>query len=134
MINSEKEGSDIMKILLVDDDAMITELLSARLVETGHCVECAGNGWEAITKLSHNEYDLLITDLMIPDISGLTLLSLLQSYLIGKVPVIIISSLDQPSTVLSGMGLGADDYFVKPINIQKLTTRINMLDTQHGQA
>ena len=123
-----------MKILLVDDDAMITELLSVKLSESGHYVECANNGWEALTKLSNNEYDLLITDLMMPDISGLTLLSLLQSYVFGKVPVIIISSLDQSSTVLSGMGLGADDYFVKPVNIQKLTTRINNLNLQRGQA
>lgn len=123
-----------MKILLVDDDAMITELLSKKLSESGYFVECASNGWDALTKLSHNEYDLLITDLMMPDISGLTLLSLLQSYVIGKVPVIIISSLDQPSTVLSGMGLGADDYFVKPINLQKLTSRISRLGLQRGQA
>jgi DNA-binding response OmpR family regulator len=123
-----------MKILLVDDDAMITELLSIKLSESGHYVECAANGWEALTKLSHNEYDLLITDLMMPDISGLTLLSLLQSYVFGKVPVIIISSLDQSSTVLSGMGLGADDYFVKPVNIQKLTNRISNLSLKRGQA
>lgn len=123
-----------MKILLVDDDAMITELLSIKLSESGHYVECASNGWEALTKLSNNEYDLLITDLMMPDISGLTLLSLLQSYVFGKVPVIIISSLDQSSTVLSGMGLGADDYFVKPVNIQKLTNRISNLSLKRGQA
>jgi DNA-binding response OmpR family regulator len=121
-----------MKILLVDDDAMITELLSVKLGENGHYVECASNGWDALTKLSNSDYDLLITDLMMPDISGLTLLSLLQSYVIGKVPVIIISSLDQSSTVLSGMGLGADDYFVKPINFEQLSNRINHL--QRGRA
>ncbi len=123
-----------MKILLVDDDAMITEFLSVKLSENGHCVECAGNGWEALTKLSNNDYDLLITDLMMPDISGLTLLSLLQSYVFGKVPVIIISTLDQSAAVLSGMGLGADDYFVKPVNLQKLNTRISNLFSQRGSA
>lgn len=121
-----------MKILVVDDDAMVTEILSTKLSESGHYVDCASNGLEALNKLSNNEYELLITDLMMPDISGLTLLSLLQSYVFAKVPVIIISSLDQSSTVLSGMGLGADDYFVKPINIQKLTNRISHL--QRGQA
>lgn len=123
-----------MKILLVDDDAMVTELLSMKLSESGHYVECASNGWEALNKISNNEYDLLITDLMMPDISGLTLLSLLQSSVFGKVPAIIISSLDQSSTVLSGMGLGADDYFVKPVNIQKLTNRISQLGLRRGQA
>lgn len=121
-----------MKILVVDDDVMITEILSAKLKENGHEVECASNGWDALTKLSHNEYELLITDLMMPDISGLTLLSLLQSYVFGKVPVIIISSLDQSSSVLSGMGLGADDYFVKPINIQNLMNRISHLNRRRA--
>jgi DNA-binding response OmpR family regulator len=119
-----------MKILLVDDDAMITELLSVKLGEKGYVVECASNGYDALTKLTNNNYDLLITDLMMPDVSGLTLLSLLQSSMVGKVPVIIISSLDQSSAVLSGMGLGADDYFVKPINIEKLANRIGHLQTR----
>ena len=119
-----------MKILLVDDDAMITELLSAKLREKGYVVESASNGYDALTKLTNNDYDLLITDLMMPDVSGLTLLSLLQNSMVGKVPVIIISSLDQSSAVLSGMGLGADDYFVKPINIEKLTNRIGSLQAR----
>lgn len=119
-----------MKILLVDDDAMITELLSAKLGKEGHTVESASNGYDALTKLTNNDYDLLITDLMMPDVSGLTLLSLLQSSMVGKVPVIIISSLDQSSAVLSGMGLGADDYFVKPINLEKLSNRISHIHSR----
>ena len=113
-----------MKILIVDDDAMITQALSLKLGEKGYEVENATGGWDALSKLSGNHFDLLITDLMMPDISGLTLLSLLKNYVFGKLPVIIISSLDQSTTILSGMGLGADDYFVKPINIDKLIRRV----------
>jgi len=116
-----------MKILVVDDDAMITELLSMKLSAKGYEVENAAGGWEALTRLSNNQYDLLITDLMMPDISGLTLLSLLKNYVFGKIPVIIISSLDQSTTILSGMGLGADDYFVKPLNIDQLLQRVQKL-------
>jgi DNA-binding response OmpR family regulator len=116
-----------MKILLVDDDVMITEMLSFKLAAKGYDVENASNGWEALNRLSNNEYDLLITDLMMPEISGITLLSLLQSYVFGKVPVIVISSLDQSSNILSGIGLGAEDYFVKPINMEKLLGRIKQL-------
>jgi DNA-binding response OmpR family regulator len=116
-----------MKILLVDDDVMITEMLSFKLGQKGFDVENASSGWDALNRLTNYDYDLLITDLMMPDISGLTLLSLLKNYVYGKVPVIVISSLDQSSTILSGMGLGAEDYFVKPINIEKLVGRIKQL-------
>ncbi|HEU4716956.1 MAG TPA: response regulator transcription factor [Bacteroidia bacterium] len=116
-----------MNILLVDDDAMITELLSMKLGEKGYNVEQVSNGWDALKELSTQKYDLLITDLMMPDISGLTVISLLKNYVFGKIPVIIITSLDQSTMVLSGMGLGASDYFVKPINVEKLLNRIRKL-------
>ncbi len=116
-----------MKILVVDDDIMITEMLSMKLGEKGYKVENASDGWEALTRLSNNQYDLLITDLMMPEVSGVTLLSLLQSYVFGKMPVIIISSLDQSTSVLSGIGFRAEDYFVKPININKLISRIQKI-------
>jgi len=116
-----------MKILVVDDDAMITEYLSTKLGEKGHNVENANDGWEALKRLSSNQYDLLITDLMMPEVSGVTLLSLLRSYVFGKIPVIIISSLDQSTSVLSKIGLRAEDYFVKPINLDKLLNRIKNL-------
>src|ERR1041385_4585899 len=116
-----------MKILVVDDDETLTELLSMKLAESGYLVEQVSDGWEALKRLTVNHYDLLITDLMMPEISGLTLLSLLKNYVYGKLPVIIISSLDQSTTILSGMGLGAEDYFVKPLNFERLIARIRNL-------
>ena len=116
-----------MKILLVDDDAMITELLAIKLQEKGHAVEKAYGGWDALNRITNHSYDLLITDLMMPDISGLTLISLLRNYVYGTLPIIIISSLDQSSIVLSGMGLGAEDYFIKPIDMEKLIHRVERL-------
>ncbi len=123
----KKREEHEMKILVVDDDIMITELLSIKLGEKGHKVENANDGWEALKRLSNNQYDLLITDLMMPEVSGVTLLSLLRSYVFGKIPVIIISSLDQSTSILSGMGLQAEDYFVKPINVNRLINRIQKL-------
>ena len=116
-----------MKILVVDDDETFTDLLSMKLAENGYFVEKVADGWEALKRLTVNHYDLLITDLMMPEISGLTLLSLLKNYVYGKLPVIIISSLDQSTTILSGMGLGAEDYFVKPLNFERLLNRIRNL-------
>jgi DNA-binding response OmpR family regulator len=121
-----------MKILVVDDDQMISELLSMKLSQKGYTVENASDGWEALNRLSSNHYDLLITDLMMPEISGLTLLSLLKNYVYGKLPVIIISSLDQSTAILSGIGLGAEDYFVKPLKMDKLLKRIQKLTQGSG--
>lgn len=106
-----------MNVLIVDDDPMIIESLTFKLSEVGYEVDSVTNGWGALLKLSKNKYDLLVTDLMMPDISGLTLLSLLKNYTFESIPIIIISSLDHSTTILSGFGLGAAEYFVKPLNM-----------------
>lgn len=116
-----------MKILLVDDDATITALATYKLQLAGHNITSVNGGWQALNLLRDENYDLLITDLIMPDISGLTVLSLLKNFLYGKIPVIIISSLDQPAAILNGIGLGANDFFTKPIDFEKLLLRIDSL-------
>lgn len=116
-----------MNILIVDDDPMIIELLTFKLSEQGYTVDSVTNGWGALLKLSKNKYDLLITDLMMPDISGLTLLSLLKNYTFDSIPIIIITSLDHSTTILSGFGLGAAEYFVKPLNMDHFLETVKKL-------
>jgi len=116
-----------MNVLIVDDDPMIIELLTFKLNEQGYSVDSVTNGWGALLKLSKNRYDLLITDLMMPDISGLTLLSLLKNYTFESIPIIIISSLDHSTTILSGFGLGAAEYFVKPLNMDLFMNTVKKL-------
>ncbi|MBI3510678.1 MAG: response regulator transcription factor [Bacteroidetes bacterium] len=119
-----------MNILLVDDDAMIAEMLNLKLSAKGFHVNVATNGWDALHELSANKYDLLITDLLMPDISGLTLISLLKNYAFDKMPVIIITSLDRPTLALSGIGLGVVDFFVKPVNVEKLIRRVQKISNE----
>lgn len=121
-----------MNVLVVDDDPMIIELLTFKLSEQGYTVDAATNGWGALLKLSRNKYDLLITDLMMPDISGLTLLSLMKNYTFESVPIIIISSLDHSTTILSGFGLGAAEYFVKPLKMDLFLSTVNKLTSKAG--
>lgn len=116
-----------MNVLVVDDDPMIIELLTMKLAQEGYTVDSVTNGWGALLKLSKNKYDLLITDLMMPDISGLTLLSLLKNYTFDTIPIIIITSLDHSTTILSGFGLGAAEYFVKPLNMDLLMATVKRL-------
>lgn len=124
-----KEGAT-MNVLIVDDDPMIIELLTFKLSEQGYTVDSVTNGWGALLKLSRNRYDLLITDLMMPDISGLTLLSLLKNYTFESIPIIIISSLDHSTTILSGFGLGAAEYFVKPLNMDLFLNTVKRLTSK----
>lgn len=121
-----------MTVLIVDDDSMIIELLTFKLSEQGFEVDSVTNGWGALLKLSRNKYDLLITDLMMPDISGLTLLSLLKNYTFDSIPIVIISSLDHSTTILSGFGLGAAEYFVKPINMDLFLNTVKRLTSKAG--
>jgi DNA-binding response OmpR family regulator len=119
-----------MNVLIVDDDPMIIEMLTFKLSEQGYTVDSVTNGWGALLKLSKNKYDLLITDLMMPDISGLTLLSLLKNYTFESIPIIIISSLDHSTTILSGFGLGAAEYFVKPLNMDLFLNTVKKLTSK----
>ncbi len=130
-VRNQMEGAN-MNVLIVDDDPMIIELLTFKLSEQGYTVDSVTNGWGALLKLSKNKYDLLVTDLMMPDISGLTLLSLLKNYTFESIPIIIISSLDHSTTILSGFGLGAAEYFVKPINMDLFLNTVGKLTSKAG--
>lgn len=113
-----------MKALVADDDPMMLDLLKLILNQLGFEVDTANCGWDAMLHLSKQKYQLLVTDLMMPDLSGLTLLSLLRNYTFDHTPIIIVSSLEYPTTVLTGFGLGASEYFVKPIDIELFTKAV----------
>ena len=79
------------------------------------------NRWHLNEK---QELDLIISDILMPNLSGLSLLSLLKQFYFNKIPVILISALDQSPVILSSLGLGADDFIAKPINFQELLLRV----------
>lgn len=109
-----------MKILIVDDDAMMVEAISHQLTNNGYEVVKAENGYEALDLIDKVKVDLIISDVMMPNISGLGLLSLLKKFYFNKVPIIIISSLNKADVVLQSLGLGAVDFLSKPIDFKKL--------------
>lgn len=109
-----------MKILVVDDDELMLSALSHQLKIGGHEVMIANDGYEALDAVDKSKIDLIISDIMMPNISGLGLLSLLKQFYFNKIPVIIISSLDKADVVLHSIGLGAADFLKKPINFKNL--------------
>ena len=113
-----------MKILVVDDDKMILEAIAHNLASEGYEVCTAENGLEALELINKQKIGLIISDIMMPNLSGLSLLSMLKQFYFNRIPVIIISSLNKSNVVLSSLGLGADDFITKPINFKDLTKRV----------
>jgi two-component system, OmpR family, manganese sensing response regulator len=115
-----------MRILLVEDDPEQIEPLYAALSEVGHIVDAVRDGGIAQWILSQRQYDLLIFDWMLPEVSGI---DLCRSYRkSGKtVPVLILTAKDTTIDKVTGLDAGADDYLVKPIDIFELLARVRAL-------
>lgn len=113
-----------MKILVVDDDAMVLESIAHTLGNEGYDVVIANDGFKALEIIENHRMDLIISDIMMPHLSGITLLGLLKQFYSKQIPVILISSLDKGEIIVSALGLGANDFMVKPINYEELTIRV----------
>jgi DNA-binding response OmpR family regulator len=113
-----------MKVLVVDDDKMVLSSIAHFLRGGGIEVVTAENGVEAISVTQDSKIDLIISDIMMPGISGLSFLSILRSIYLNQIPVIMISSLDKADIIISSLGLGADDFLIKPLDLNKLYTRV----------
>lgn len=112
------------KLLVVDDDPEITSLLSELLELEGFKVVTANSGIQALKKFDKT-VDLILLDIMMPKMNGLTMLSELRSKY--TVPVIFLTAKDNASDKIIGFELGADDYILKPFNDRELIARINAL-------
>jgi DNA-binding response OmpR family regulator len=115
-----------MKILVIEDDEMILRALEFRLKKENYEVEVARTGKEALEKLKSNNYQLVITDLMLPFIMGMELLSYIKSTN-ADIPVIVLSAADEESTVMDAFNLGADDFIAKPFSPGELSLRVKRL-------
>lgn len=115
-----------MKILVVDDDPVIVKALESRLSKEGFTVFATLNPNEAVTELKDEEkppFDLIISDIVMPYISGIELLTEIKR-VTPHTPIILISALDQKELILTAFELGAQDFVVKPINLDELLLRI----------
>jgi DNA-binding response OmpR family regulator len=111
-----------MKILLVEDDEEISEMLKNFLCTENFEVITAYDGEEAIKKFTECEYSLVLLDLMIPKINGMRVMNEIRKS--STVPIIIISAKDTDSDKTLGLGLGADDYITKPFSVTEVLARI----------
>lgn len=110
------------KILLVEDDAEISEMLKNYLATENYEVVCAFDGQQACAMFDDASYDLVLLDLMIPKISGMGVMQHIREK--SFVPIIILSAKDSESDKTLGLGLGADDYITKPFSVVEVLARI----------
>lgn len=111
-----------MKILLVEDDLEISEMLRTFLLSEDFEVTIAYNGEDACVRFDEKRFDIILLDLMIPKISGMEVMKYIRQRSI--VPIIIISAKDSDSDKTLGLGLGADDYITKPFSVTEVLARI----------
>ena len=104
-----------MRILLVEDDAMIGDAAEAALRDLTHVVDRASDGLTALTLAATTEYQLVLLDLGLPKLDGMAVLAKLRAR--SDVPVIILTARDALDDRLKGLDAGADDYLVKPFHM-----------------
>ena len=110
------------RVLLVDDDTALTELLSEYLSEAGLTVHTAPSGNEALQVLESQEVDLAVLDVMMPGMSGLELLPMIRGR--WSIPVVMLTGRGEDIDRILGLEMGADDYLAKPANPRELLARI----------
>ena len=119
-----------MKILLLEDDVILQEIIEEFLVETGYEVESFFDGEKALDAIGSNSYDMLLLDVNVPNIDGFEILSYLRD--IGNTtPAIYITSLSGIDDLKKGFDLGADDYLKKPFDLEELHVRIERIVKMH---
>lgn len=115
-----------MELLLVEDNIRISEFMVKGLVESGFSVVLAENGIDARSLISQREWDLILLDIMLPDIDGIELLQYTRYKKINT-PILVVSALGEPDDKVKALDYGADDYLAKPFHFKELIARINAL-------
>ena len=114
-----------MRILVVDDDSDILQLVSIHLSRVGYKVVQATNGVQALSLLEHQDVDLAIVDVMMPEMNGFELTQILTKEL--QIPVILLTAKGQLADKERGFLAGTEDYIVKPFEVKELLFRINVV-------
>ncbi len=122
------------KILAVDDEPDVLGLIKTKLEKAGFDVLLATNGVEAVEKAAHEKPDLIIMDVMMPKLDGLTACTQIKREMGEEAPIIILlTARGQESDVVEGLGSGADDYMVKPFAPRELVARVNVALMKAGK-
>lgn len=115
-----------MKILVVEDERDLNRIITKHLKKNNYSVDSCFDGQEALDFISYSEYDLIITDIMMPNVDGYEFIDKLRANK-NNTPVIMLTAKDTLEDKIVGLDSGADDYIVKPFEFDELLTRIRVL-------
>ncbi|MGY4689243.1 response regulator transcription factor [Salibacterium sp. K-3] len=114
------------KLLVVDDEESIITLISYNLSQSGYEVDTAMDGQTAMNKIKNTPYDLIVLDLMLPEMDGLEVCRQIRQEKI-KVPILMLTAKDEEFDKVLGLELGADDYMTKPFSPRELVARVKAI-------
>jgi DNA-binding response OmpR family regulator len=127
--NSDLPG----RIVVVDDDPTVADVVGRYLIRDGHTVECVHDGHEALRRIAEQQPDLVVLDLMLPGIDGLEVCRRLRER--WPIPVVMLTALGDETDRLAGFEIGADDYVTKPFSPRELAMRVrSVLRRSRGAA
>lgn len=115
------------KILVVDDEAVLLDMLRATLESKGHVAQCVASGKQALEHLRVYHYDLIVMDWVMPEVSGIDVLKRFRSEMHGKTPVLLLTAKTSVDEKEKGLDTGADDYLTKPFDQRELLARVRAL-------
>ena len=113
-------------LLIVEDDELLRDGLSAQLMQAGHRIDTAADGEQALAHLAANAYEGVVLDLGLPKVDGLTVLRRLRQRL-PALPVLVLTARDGVEDRVEGLNAGADDYLTKPFNRDELLARLQSM-------
>ncbi len=114
----------MIKILIVEDEAPISNLISMSLEKAGYQCECVFDGMEAADRLEEEHYDLVLLDIMLPKVDGYELMEYIQPM---GIPVIFLTAKSNVEDTVKGLEMGAEDYLTKPFEIVELLARVEVV-------
>ncbi len=120
----------MIRILAVDDERPIAELLRVSLARAGYQCTCAYDGIEAANLIEKESFDLILLDIMLPGIDGFELMDYIRS---TGIPVIFLTAKNAVSDRVKGLKMGAEDYMIKPFDILELLARVEGVLRRHGK-
>jgi DNA-binding response OmpR family regulator len=115
-----------MKILLVEDDPNLLALIRKGFAEQNHEVSAAMDGDTALTMLAIHQFDVVVLDIMLPDINGLEVCRRIRAAK-NYIPIIMLTALGSNENIITGLDMGADDYMIKPFKFSELEARVRAI-------
>ncbi len=129
-MNQEKDFRQT--ILVVDDEPDLTRLLCTRLESLGYKTLAENSGEEGLAAAEKNRPDLILLDILMPKMKGMEVCSRLKANPKTKeIPVIFLTAMEMPEQIKGGLDLGAEDYLLKPIDVEQLKDRIRAVLLRH---